>query len=285
MTVWQAPSGLRGALAKQSYTRTGFAEAPGAAGGDLGLGGGWAQLRLEMGRRAFGLRAQRTGRPAQAGAAGLNWETGESTDSKMDRGGRTSRAWTQGKSGEERKELGNVVSIPLQLTERLGNRPGDKILGDPGRRRVTEETRDGQTPVNMPSSPPLHTPQHTHTPYCTRMYTQKHTSTTHIYTPHLTHTNTTHIYTYTTLHRTRTHSTYTHTPPHTSRTTSHTDHHIPHPTRTQTYTHASHHTHTPLICTHTTLVHIHTPHILLHTYSEGNLVPGSKSDPVTRWPS
>lgn len=266
MTVWQAPSGLRGALAKRSYTRAGFAEAPGAAGGDLGLGGGWAQLRLEMGRRAFGLRAQRTGRPAQAGAAGLNWETGESTNSKMDRGGRTSRAWTQGKSGEERKELGNVVSIPLQLTERLGNRPGDKILGDPGRRRVTEETRDGQTPVNMPSSPPLHTPQHTHTPYCTRMYTQKHTSTTHIHihtTPH-TYKHHTHIY----IHHTTpyTYTQYIHTHPtthityHITHRPSHTTPH-PHP---NVYTRVTPHPHTTHMYTHHTCTHTHTPHPATH---------------------
>lgn len=154
-----------GALAKRSYTRAGFAEAPGAAGGDLGLEGGWAWLRLEMGRRAFGLRAQRTGRPAQTGAGpGLNWETGESTNNKMDTGGRTSRAWTQGKPGEERKELGNVVSIPLHLTEKLGNRPGDKILGDPGRRHVhRRDTGWANTSQYAQLPTTTHTTTHTHT--------------------------------------------------------------------------------------------------------------------------
>ena len=236
MMVWQAPSGLRGALAKGSYTRGGFAEAPGAAGGDLTLGGGWARPRLEVGRRAFGLRAQRSGLPAQAEAGpGLNWGTSESTHNKMDRGGRPCRAWTQGKPGEERKELGNVVSIPLQLTEKAGEEAGSQNSGSvtQGGDVCTEETRDGQRPVSMPSSPPLHTPQyththptahvhthkniqaphtyihtshHTHTPYCTRTYTQKHTSTTHIRIHNTPHTHTPYCTrTYTQKHTSTTH--------------------------------------------------------------------------------
>lgn len=134
----------------------------------------------------------------------------------------------------------------------------------------TEETRDGQTPVNMPSSPPLHTPQHTHTPYCTRTYTQKHTSTTHIHIHTTPHTNTTHIHTHTTLHRTRTYSAHTHTPPHTSRTTSHTQtitHHTPPaPKRIHTcHTTPTHHTYVHTLYMYT---HIHPTSCYTHTVKE-----------------
>ena len=58
-----------------------------------------------MGRRAFELSPQRSGHPAESGAnLGMNWGTSESPGRWVE-GVRTSNSWTQGKTGEQRKEL------------------------------------------------------------------------------------------------------------------------------------------------------------------------------------
>lgn len=65
----------------------------------------WAWPRLEMGRRAFELSPQRSGHPAESGAnLGMNWGTSEFPGRWIE-GVRTSNSWTQGKTGEHRKEL------------------------------------------------------------------------------------------------------------------------------------------------------------------------------------
>lgn len=209
-----------------------------------------------------------TGRLAQAGP-GLNWETGESTNNKTDRGGRTSRAWTQGKPGEERKELGNVVSIPLQLTEKLGNRPGDKILGDPGRRHVhRRDTGWANTSQYAQLPTTTHTTTHTHPLLHTYVHTKTYKHHTHPYTHHTTHIQTPH--THTTLHCTRTYSAYTHTPSHTSHTTSHTQtitYHTP-PAPKHIHTHHTIPTHHSYVHTSYMYTHTHPTSCYTHTVKE-----------------